>query len=226
MSVVYRATQISLDRPVALKVIAPELASDEGFRARFQRESRVLASIDHPNVIPVYEAGEAEGRLFIAMRWVDGTDLRALLTAESGLDRVRAAHIVAQVAEALDAAHERGLVHRDVKPANILIERRRGTEHAYLTDFGIARTPDSETLTRTGQWVGTLDHGRPRADPGRAGGCAFGRLLAGLRPVPRADRQHPVPARVRPGEAVGARQTTRRPTPAAWCRGCRPSSTS
>jgi serine/threonine protein kinase len=194
MSVVYRATQISLDRPVALKVIAPELASDEGFRARFQRESRVLASIDHPNVIPVYEAGEAEGRLFIAMRWVDGTDLRALLTAESGLDRVRAAHIVAQVAEALDAAHERGLVHRDVKPANILIERRRGTEHAYLTDFGIARTPDSETLTRTGQWVGTLDYAAPeQIQGGRADarsdvyslGCVLYQALTGSVPYPR-----------------------------------------
>ena len=194
MSVVYRATQISLDRPVALKVIAPELAADEGFRARFQRESRVLASIDHPNVIPVYEAGEAEGRLFIAMRWVDGTDLRALLTAESGLDRVRAAHIVAQVADALDAAHERGLVHRDVKPANILIERRRGAEHAYLTDFGIARTPDSETLTRTGQWVGTLDYAAPeQIQGGRADarsdvyslGCVLYQALTGSVPYPR-----------------------------------------
>jgi serine/threonine-protein kinase len=194
MSVVYRATQISLDRPVALKVIAPELAADEGFRARFQRESRVLASIDHPNVIPVYEAGEAEGRLFIAMRWVDGTDLRALLTAENGLDWVRAALIVAQVAEALDAAHGRGLVHRDVKPANILIERRRGAEHAYLTDFGIARTPDSETLTRTGQWVGTLDYAAPeQIQGGRADarsdvyslGCVLYQALTGSVPYPR-----------------------------------------
>ena len=194
MSVVYRATQVSLDRTVALKVIAPELAADPGFRARFQRESRVLASIDHPNVIPVYEAGEAEGRLFIAMRWVDGTDLRALLTAENGLDRVRAAHIVAQVADALDAAHVRGLVHRDVKPANILIEERRGTEHAYLTDFGIARTPESETLTRTGQWVGTLDYAAPeQIQGGRADarsdvyslGCVLYQALTGSVPYPR-----------------------------------------
>src|SRR5215207_1947521 len=161
MSVVYRATQVSLDRPVALKVIAAELAADPGFRARFQRESRVLASIEHPNVIPVYEAGEAEDRLFIAMRWVEGTDLRALLTGEAGLDWMRAARIVAQVGDALDAAHERGLVHRDVKPANILIELRQGVEHAYLSDFGVARTTESETLTRTGHWVGTLDYAAP-----------------------------------------------------------------
>jgi streptogramin lyase len=194
MSVVYRATQISLDRPVALKVIAPELAADPGFRARFQRESRVLASIDHPNVIPVYEAGEAEGRLFIAMRWVQGTDLRALLTAENGLDWGRAARIVAQVADALDAAHERDLVHRDVKPTNILIEERRGTEHAYLTDFGIARTPESDTLTRTGQWVGTLDYAAPEQIQGdRADarsdvyslGCVLYQALTGSVPYPR-----------------------------------------
>jgi DNA-binding beta-propeller fold protein YncE len=194
MSVVYRATQVALDRPVALKVIAPELAADPGFRARFQRESRVLASIEHPNVIPVYEAGEAEGRLFIAMRWVQGTDLRALLTAESGLDWVRAARIVAQVADALDAAHERGLVHRDVKPANILIEERRGSDHAYLSDFGIARTPDSETLTRTGQWVGTLDYAAPeQIQGGRADArsdvyslaCVLYQALTGSVPYPR-----------------------------------------
>jgi hypothetical protein len=235
MSVVYRATQVSLDRPVALKVIAAELAADPGFRARFQRESRVLASIDHPNVIPVYEAGEAEDRLFIAMRWVDGTDLRALLTSENGLEWGRAAHIVAQVADALDAAHERGLVHRDVKPANILIEPRRGLEHAYLSDFGIARTPDSETLTRTGQWVGTLDYAAPeQIQGGRADarsdvyslGCVLYQALTGSVPYPResdpaklwAHIKEPPPAarKLRPQlspemDAVIARAMAKRP---------------
>src|ERR671922_727385 len=104
MGRVYRAIQLALERPVALKLIVPELADDPDFRARFKRESLLAASIDHPNVVPVYEAGEAEGRLFIAMRWVEGTDLRALLAGETGLDWVRAARIVAQVGDALDAA--------------------------------------------------------------------------------------------------------------------------
>ena len=121
MGVVYRATQVSLGRPVALKVIAGALADQEGFRERFVRESRLAASLDHPNVIPVYAAGEDEGVLFIAMRFVDGTDMRSVLSAEGALEPMRAAGVVAQVAAALDAAHELGLVHRDVKPANVLI---------------------------------------------------------------------------------------------------------
>src|SRR4051794_22068680 len=117
MGVVYRATQLALDRPVALKVIAPEAADDDAFRERFQRESRLAASIDHPNVIPVHEAGEAEGLLFITMRLVDGVDLGRLVQAEGPLRPERAARVLSQVAAALDAAHARGLVHRDVKPA-------------------------------------------------------------------------------------------------------------
>jgi outer membrane biosynthesis protein TonB len=162
MGVVYRAVQLALDRPVALKLLAPELASDAGFRARFQQESRLAASIDHPNVVDIYEAGEDDGRLFIEMRWVDGSDLRAEIDQRGPLEPRRAAAIVAQVAGALDAAHTLGLVHRDVKPANILLGQRLGAEHAYLTDFGLTkRVASAGGLTQTGQWVGTLDYVAP-----------------------------------------------------------------
>jgi serine/threonine protein kinase len=169
MGVVYRATQLALDRTVALKLIAPEIAGDEGFRERFKRESRTAASIEHPNVIPVHEAGEVDGRLYIAMRYVDGTDLRELVLREGPLAPERAARIVAQVAEALDAAHASGLVHRDIKPANVLIARRGDSEHVYLTDFGLTKHTSGESgLTKTGQWVGTLDYVAPEQIEGGA----------------------------------------------------------
>jgi outer membrane biosynthesis protein TonB len=162
MGVVYCATQIALDRRVALKLLAPELASDAGFRARFQQESRLAASIDHPNVVDIYEAGEDDGRLFIEMRWVEGSDLRSEIEQRGRIEPRRAAEIVAQVAGALDAAHALGLVHRDVKPANILLGQRMGREHAYLTDFGLTkRVASAGGLTQTGQWVGTLDYVAP-----------------------------------------------------------------
>jgi serine/threonine protein kinase len=121
MSVVYRAQDLALERKVALKLLAIELAEDERFRSRFLRESRLAASLDHPNVIPIYEAGEADGLLCIAMRYVEGTDLKKLLRLEGALDAEQAIGYCAQVAAALDAAHARGLVHRDVKPSNVLI---------------------------------------------------------------------------------------------------------
>jgi len=159
MGVVYRATQLALDRPVALKVIAPEVADDASFRERFQRESRLAASLDHPNVIPVHEAGESEGLLFITMRLVDGVDLGRLVASQGPLSGERAARVLSQVAAALDAAHARGLVHRDVKPANVLVA---GADHVYLTDFGLVKNVDSASgVTQTGQVVGTVNYSAP-----------------------------------------------------------------
>jgi DNA-binding beta-propeller fold protein YncE len=197
MGVVYRAAQVSLGRPVALKVISETLSDRDDFRERFVRESRLAASLDHPNVIPVYAAGEQEGVLYIAMRFVDGTDLRGLLAAEGAFDPARAAGVVAQVASALDAAHERGLVHRDVKPANILVAARGGGEHTYLTDFGLTkRTASDSGLTAAGEWVGTLDYVAPEQVRGEqvdgradvyALGCVLYELLTGQVPFERDD---------------------------------------
>ena len=172
MSVVYLAEHEGLKRNVALKLLAPQLSDDARFRERFARESQLAASIDHPNVIPIYEAGEAEGRMFIAMRYVDGTDLQTTLRESGPLQPARALGIVRQVAEALDAAHARGLVHRDVKPANILISRMAGSDgrdHVYLSDFGLTtRASSLSGLSHAGGFVGTLDYAAPeqfRATP-------------------------------------------------------------
>jgi Protein kinase domain len=159
MGVVYRATELSLGRPVALKLLAPERARERAFRERFQRESRMAAAIDHPNVIPVYAAGEDDGFLYLVMRYVGGTDLHAQLRDGGGLAAGRAAHLIAQVAAALDAAHGAGLVHRDVKPANVLLAPG---DHAYLSDFGLTRLAGSDTqLTESGQWIGTVEYCSP-----------------------------------------------------------------
>ena len=159
--VVFRATDHILHRPVALKVIAPEVAGNPTFRARFERECQLAASIDHPNVVEVFHAGEEEGLLYVTMRYVDGTDLRRLLETEGRLDPARAVSILADVASALDEAHGLGLVHRDVKPANILIAVRSGRDRASLTDFGITKRAVDEPLTRTGIAVGTVDYIAP-----------------------------------------------------------------
>ena len=165
MSVVYLAEHDWLQRKVALKVLAPQLADDERFRERFVRESRLAASLDHPNVIPIYEAGATGGDLFIAMRFVEGSDLRTLLHEEGALEPARAIGILRQVAAALDAAHELGLVHRDVKPANVLLARARSSEpveHVYLADFGLTKRSASDSaVTGTGQFVGTFDYAAP-----------------------------------------------------------------
>jgi serine/threonine protein kinase len=180
MGVVYRATQLSLGREVALKILPPAFALDETFRQRFIREARIAATIDHPNAITVFETGEVDGSLFIAMRYVDGPDLGRVIAAEGVLEPARAANIVSQVAAALDAAHERGLVHRDIKPANILLGDR---DHAYLTDFGIAKQyVESESVTQAGQMVGTVDFMAPEQISGglvdaRADQYALGAVL-------------------------------------------------
>jgi hypothetical protein len=161
MSVVYLAHDLRLNRKVALKLLASELAEDEGFRVRFLRESQLAASLDHPNVVPVYEAGEVDGLLYIAMRYVPGTDLKALLRAEGALAPERALVLVGQVASALDAAHERGLVHRDVKPSNVLLTGRPGKEHCYLADFGLSTSASDRSVADAKQIVGTIDYVAP-----------------------------------------------------------------
>jgi streptogramin lyase/predicted Ser/Thr protein kinase len=191
MGVVYEAQQLDLQRPVALKLIATPLARDEAFRERFVRESRAAAAIDHPNVIPVYSAGEDDGRLYLAMRFVDGEDLRSLVQREGPLEAARAASIIAQIGNALDAAHARGLVHRDIKPANVLLDR----DHAYLTDFGLTKRLTGETtMTGSGRWVGTLGYIAPEQIRGEgvdaradvyALGCLLFYVLTGVAPYRR-----------------------------------------
>ena len=192
MGEVYLAEQDAPRRKVALKLLSPELSEDAGFRERFARESEAAASIDHPNVIPIYASGEADGTLFIAMRYVEGTDLRTLLAEQGPLAPYRAVHICAQIADALEGAHEQGLIHRDVKPANILVGR---ADHAYLSDFGLIRRSEVSTaITKTGQFMGTIDYVAPeqikgQAVDGRADvyslGCVLYECLTGEPPFRR-----------------------------------------
>ena len=190
MGVVYRATDLSLERPVALKLIAPELAEDERFRARFLREPRLAASLDHPNVIPIHEAGEHDGQLYLVMRFVDGSDLKTILAREGRLPPEQALTMLTPIADALDAADRRGLVHRDVKPANVLLDE---DGHAYLTDFGITKQAGADS-TETGRVVGTLDYLAPEQIRGEkvdgrtdcyALACVLYECLAGSSPFRR-----------------------------------------
>jgi serine/threonine protein kinase len=198
MGVVYLAQDVRLERKVAVKVPPADLAGDESFRKRFTRESRMAAAIDHPNIIPVYDAGEAEGVLYIAMRYVDGTDLRDVLIAGGPLPAHRTLAVLRQVAGALDAAHARGLVHRDVKPGNVMIasgESLEAEDHIYLTDFGLTKRTAAEThITAVGQFVGTIDYVAPEQIEGRdvdgrtdqySLACVFYECLTGAVPYRR-----------------------------------------
>ncbi|MFG2139700.1 serine/threonine-protein kinase [Streptomyces sp. NPDC048650] len=200
MAVVYRAEDLRLGRTVAIKLLAPELARNDTFRRRFVHESRVAAAIDHPHIVPVFEAGEAEGVLYIAMRYVKGRDLRALLDRAGPLSLEVACRIALQVASALDAAHDHDLVHRDVKPGNILVAEGTDTdrpEHAYLTDFGLTKKSLSLTgFTSVGQFVGTLDYVAPEQISGRpvdgrcdvySLACVLFEMLTGAPPFRRDD---------------------------------------
>jgi serine/threonine protein kinase len=200
MAVVYRGHDRRLGRRVALKLLAPELSHNERFQQRFLRESRLAASLDHPNIVPIYEAGEADGLLYIVMRYVDGSDLKELLDREGPLDPARAASILSQVSAALDAAHAHGLVHRDVKPGNILIASGAGREdpdHVYLTDFGITKRASSLSgLTGAGQFIGTMDYVAPEQIGGKpvdartdiySLGCVLHQCLTGDPPFERDD---------------------------------------
>ena len=191
MGVVYRAKQLRPSRTVALKVVSPEFAGDADFRSRFEHECEIAASIEHSNVIPVYEVGDAAGLLYIAMRYVEGTDLRAVITTEGRLSPARAGGILSQLAAALDAAHAHGLVHRDVKPANVLLAREGDREQVYLTDFGLAKPASSPGRTRVGTFVGTLDYAAPEQLQGQrvdartdvyAAGCLLYEMLTGRVP--------------------------------------------
>ena len=231
MAVVYRARDERLRRLVALKVLAAGLAADEEFRWRFTAESRAAAAVDHPNIIPVYEAGQAGRALFIAMRLVTGGDLRGVLAREGPLAPERMAGLLSPVASALDAAHGAGLVHRDVKPANVLVDTGPGRpEHVYLSDFGISKgAASSARLTGTGQFLGTPAYTSPEqvkglAVDGRADqyalACVAWQLLTGTVPFQRdqgmavllAHLSEPPPplAALRPGLPAAAGQVLAR----------------
>jgi serine/threonine protein kinase len=194
MGIVYLARQLELDRLVALKVIRPELAHDEHFRARFRSESRTAASIENPRVVTVFGAGEREGLVYVAMRYVDGDDLGKLIAARGPLRSEEAADLISQVAEGLDAVHAAGLVHRDVKPANVIVADEDGDRAAYLTDFGLAKAAAAtEGLTATGEVIGSVDYMAPEQIEGRridartdvyALGCVLFHATTGRVPFP------------------------------------------
>ena len=168
IGVLYRARQLRLDRPVALKLVEPEVAREPLVRERLRREARTVAALDHPNVVPLYEAGEEDGTVYIVTRWVDGTELGTLIREEGPLDPRRAARIAAQIASALEVAHEKGLIHRDVKPSNVIVAPQ---DHVYLTDFGLTKRAESVSgYTAPAQMLGTIDYVAPeQIEGGEAG---------------------------------------------------------
>jgi serine/threonine protein kinase len=189
LGVLYRARQLRLDRPVALKVVEAELARDPVVRERLRREARAVAAIDHPNVVPLYEAGEYDGTIYIVTRWVEGTELGILIGEEGPLEPGRAARIAAQIATALETAHEKGLVHRDIKPSNVILTSEG---HVYLTDFGLAKRAETAAgLTRADQMLGTIDYVAPEQIEGSEAdargdiyslGCVLYEMLTGEPP--------------------------------------------
>src|SRR3954466_2115419 len=194
MGVVYRVTDLRLNRAVALKVITPALSADDDLRRRFQRESQLAASVRQPNVVTIYQAGESDGLLFVTMELIQGTDLRGMISQRGRIDMASSAAIVTQIAMALDAAHATGLVHRDVKPANVLIADAQPL-HVYLTDFGLTKRTSSQSgITKTGLFVGPIDYAAPeqikgwpvdaRADV-YALGCVLFEMIAGQPPFRR-----------------------------------------
>src|SRR5215831_8373832 len=220
MAVVYRAYDDHLGRRVALKVLAPDLARDEVFRARFMQESRIAAATEHPNIIPVYDAGEADGVLYIAMRYCADGDVRTLIDRVGPLPPARACALIAQAASALDAAHARGLVHRDVKPTNMLLEispRTSRPDHLYLSDFGLAkRSSAAAGLTATGEFFGTVDYIAPEQINGQpldgrtdqyALACASFEMLSGSPPFTRGNEMAVIWAQLsEPPPSLSARQ--------------------
>jgi serine/threonine-protein kinase len=192
MGTVYLAFDGRLGRRIALKVISSELAGDEEFRERFLRESEIAASLEHPNVIPIHDAGEVGGVLFLVMRYVPGPSLREVITSQGSLGAAATVRIATQVAGALDAAHAAGLVHRDVKPANVLLTEPR--DHVYLCDFGLAKRFEAGGVTRTGSFLGTVDYAAPEQIEGGpvdgrtdvyALGCVVYHCVAGRPPFVR-----------------------------------------
>jgi serine/threonine-protein kinase len=194
MGAVYSAARIDDDAPVALKLVLDEHAAESRFLARFEREGRLAAGLTHPHLVEVYEAGTWEGVPFLAMALIEGIDLDYVLGTQGAIHPVTAARIIAEIASALDVAHAEGLVHRDVKPGNILLDSRDGVPHAYLADFGLSRHVDSTSgLTATGHWIGTIDYASPeqlmaatvdaRTDV-YALGCVLHKALTGSVPYP------------------------------------------
>jgi Protein kinase domain len=219
MGIVYRAEQRPLGRIVALKVIRPDIASSGDYRARFLREARLAAAVNHPHIVPVFDCGEEAGQLYLTMQWIDGVELQQLIGGQQRLDPERAVRIGTQIASALGAVHDAGMLHRDIKPANILVRDLGGEDHAYLTDFGIAKIPEADGgLTRTGWMIGTSGYLSPEQIQGQqpdarsdlyALGCVMFAALTGQRPFAaesdhallwaHASRPRPVASQACPG---------------------------
>jgi serine/threonine protein kinase len=189
IGILYRARQVRLDRPVALKLVESDVARDPVIRERLRREARMVAALDHPNVVPLYAAGDEDGTVYIVTRWVEGTELGALIQRDGPLEPARAARTAAQIAAALEVAHEQGLIHRDIKPSNVILTSE---DHVYLTDFGLAKRAGTAVgLTRVDQMLGTVDYVAPEgiegSEPDARGdvyslGCVLFEMLTGQPP--------------------------------------------